>query len=168
MFNFVQEVVNKVVIQEIVYIGNVIFEFIKKRDFVIGEEVIKELLVYIEGVNLRVMQLYVDYINFNKFQINDIVQVFEFYGVEVVRVNIVRELLGVFDFYGIVVDKCYLSLIVDYMIRNGGFSFFNCIGLMGNVLFFIKMSYGMFFVVLFFFLWLDVNIVCDRNYCWFF
>ncbi|KAK4662643.1 hypothetical protein QC763_605360 [Podospora pseudopauciseta] len=141
MLNLVQEAVNKAVIQEIAHIGNATLEPIKKRDPATGEEVIKELLVHTEGVNLRAMQLYADYINPNKLQTNDIAQVLEFYGVEAARANIVRELSGVFDSHGIAVDKRHLSLIADYMTRNGGFSPFNRIGLTGNVSPFTKMSY---------------------------
>ncbi|KAK4180006.1 putative DNA-directed RNA polymerase I subunit RPA1 [Triangularia setosa] len=141
MLNLVQEAVRKAVIQEISQIGHATFEPVKKKDPVTGQEVIKELLVHTEGVNLRAMQLYGDYINPNKIQTNDITQVLEFYGVEAARSNIVRELSGVFGSHGIAVDQRHLTLIADYMTRNGGFSPFNRIGLSSNSSPFTKMSY---------------------------
>lgn len=77
--------------------------------------------------------------------INDIGVMFDFYGVEVCCVIIVCELVGVFGGYGIKVDNCYLNFIVDYMICGGDFIVFSCMGLCGNVSFFIKMSFEMMF-----------------------
>ncbi|KAK0741666.1 hypothetical protein B0T21DRAFT_390575 [Apiosordaria backusii] len=141
MLNIVQEAVHKAVIQEISQIGHATFEPVKKKDPKTGQEVIKEMLVHTEGVNLRAMQLYGDYINPNKIQTNDIYQVLEVYGVEAARSNIVRELSGVFGSHGIAVDQRHMNLIADYMTRNGAFTPFNRMGLTGNVSPFTKMSF---------------------------
>jgi DNA-directed RNA polymerase beta' subunit len=63
------------------------------------------------------------------------------YGVEAARGSIARELQGVFGGHGISVDPRHLSLIADYMTRDGAYQAFNRMGYRGNTSPFMKMSF---------------------------
>ncbi len=98
-------------------------------------------LIHTEGVNLKAMQMYADFINPNKIITNDIAAMLVHYGVEACRSTIIQELSGVFGGHGIAVDNRHLNLIADFMTRGGGFSPFNRNGLQGSVSPFMKMSF---------------------------
>lgn len=134
MLNLVQDAIKKTVIQQLPGVGSctLVKELINEQDVQV---------IHTEGVNLRAMQKYSDYINPNKIMTNDISAVLQVYGVEAARNNIVGELAGVFGSHGIKVDNRHLNLIADYMTRGGGFSPFNRMGLAGNVSPFTKMSF---------------------------
>ncbi|OTB01559.1 hypothetical protein M426DRAFT_14309 [Hypoxylon sp. CI-4A] len=141
MLNIVQDAVKKTLIQQIDGIRTCTFvENEEIEDPRTGEKE-KRAVVHTNGVNLRAMQKYSDFINPNRIQTNDIAGVLQVYGVEAARNGIIRELGGVFEGHGIGVDKRHLNLIGDYMTRNGGFTPFNRIGLKGNVSPFTKMSF---------------------------
>ncbi|KAI1411781.1 beta and beta-prime subunits of DNA dependent RNA-polymerase [Hypoxylon sp. FL1857] len=141
MLSIVQDAVRKTLIQQI--------DGIRTCTFVAKEKIVnpqtgkeeERPVVHTNGVNLRAMQKYGDFINPNRIQTNDIAAVLQVYGVEAARSSIIRELAGVFDGHGISVDKRHLNLIGDYMTRNGGFTPFNRNGLKGNVSPFTKMSF---------------------------
>ncbi|KAI1780577.1 beta and beta-prime subunits of DNA dependent RNA-polymerase [Hypoxylon cercidicola] len=141
MLNILQSAVKKTLIQQI--------DGIRSCTFVANEEVQdartgekeRKAVIHTDGVNLRAMQKYGDFINPNKIQTNDIASVLQVYGVEAARGSIIRELSGVFEGHGISVDNRHLNLIGDYMTRNGGFTPFNRNGLKGNVSPFTKMSF---------------------------
>ncbi|KAI1764352.1 beta and beta-prime subunits of DNA dependent RNA-polymerase [Hypoxylon sp. FL1150] len=141
MLSILQNAVKKTLIQQI--------EGIRSCTFVTDEEVKdertgkkeKRAVVHTDGVNLRAMQKYGDFINPNRIQTNDIASVLRVYGVEAARSSIIRELSGVFEGHGISVDNRHLNLIGDYMTRNGSFTPFNRNGLKGNVSPFTKMSF---------------------------
>ncbi|KAI1388405.1 beta and beta-prime subunits of DNA dependent RNA-polymerase [Hypoxylon trugodes] len=141
MLSIVQDAVRKSLIQQI--------EGIRGCTFVPNEEVRdpqtgkkeNRAVIHTNGVNLRAMQKYGDFINPNKIQTNDIAAVLQVYGVEAARSGIIQELSGVFESHGIGVDNRHLNLIGDYMTRNGGFTPFNRMGLKGNVSPFTKMSF---------------------------
>ncbi|OTA95759.1 hypothetical protein M434DRAFT_393403 [Hypoxylon sp. CO27-5] len=141
MLSIVQDAVRKTLIQQI--------EGIRTCTFVAKEKIVnprtgkeeERPVIHTNGVNLRAMQKYGDFINPNRIQTNDIAAVLQVYGVEAARSNIIRELGGVFEGHGISVDKRHLNLISDYMTRNGGFTPFNRNGLKGNVSPFTKMSF---------------------------
>jgi DNA-directed RNA polymerase I subunit RPA1 len=130
MLNLVQDAVKKSVIQQISGVGTC--TFVDERDGPV---------IHTEGVNLRAMQKYSDFIDPHRISTNDIGAVLDVYGVEAGRATIVAELGGVFDSHGIKVDNRHLNLIADYMTRNGGFTPFNRNGLKGNVSPFTKMSF---------------------------
>lgn len=134
MLNLVQDAIKKTVVQQISGVGSCTLV----KELVNEEEV---QVIHTEGVNLKAMQKYSDYINPNRIMTNDISAVLEVYGVEAARNNIVGELAGVFGSHGIKVDNRHLNLIADYMTRGGGFSPFNRMGLSGNVSPFTKMSF---------------------------
>lgn len=133
MLNLIQSAVKKTVVQQIAGVGACVCEEDKDNK--------DRVVIHTEGVNLRAMQKYSDFINPNKITTNDIAGVLEIYGVEAARSNIVSELAGVFGGHGIDVDNRHLNLIADYMTRNGGFTPFNRMGLRGNVSPFTKMSF---------------------------
>ncbi|KAL6915920.1 hypothetical protein ACHAPO_005375 [Fusarium lateritium] len=134
MLNLVQDAVKKTVIQEISGVRSCDYHEEKKDNKMVR-------VIHTEGVNLRAMQRYSDFIDPTKIQTNDIAAVLEVYGVEAARQNIVQELSGVFASHGIKVDNRHLNLIGDHMTRNGGFTPFNRMGLKGNVSPFTKMSF---------------------------
>ncbi|KAI1381427.1 beta and beta-prime subunits of DNA dependent RNA-polymerase [Hypoxylon crocopeplum] len=141
MLSIVQEAVKKALIQQIDGIRSCTYVAEEKiHNPQTGEEE-KRPVIHTDGVNLRAMQKYGDFINPNKIQTNDIAAVLQVYGVEAARSNIIRELSGVFEGHGIDVDNRHLNLIGDYMTRNGGFTPFNRNGLKGNVSPFTKMSF---------------------------
>ncbi|KAK2070908.1 hypothetical protein P8C59_005369 [Phyllachora maydis] len=137
----VQETIRKSLIQQIAGVGLCTFvpdeKIVDPRN---GNEV-PTRVVHTQGANLRAMQLYGDYIDPNRISSNDCAAVLAIYGVEACRANIVRELHGVFRGHGISVDMRHLSLIADYMTRNGGFSPFNRMGLASSTSPFTKMSF---------------------------
>ncbi|KAI1499461.1 DNA-directed RNA polymerase-like protein [Biscogniauxia marginata] len=141
MLSVVQEATKKALIQQIPGIRSCVFVAKDKiQDLETGEEV-EKAVVHTDGVNLRAMQKYSDFINPNSIQTNDIAAVLRVYGVEAARKNIVLELGRVFSGHSISVDDRHLNLIGDYMTRNGGFTPFNRNGLKGNVSPFTKMSF---------------------------
>lgn len=130
MLNLVQDAVKKTVIQQIAGVGSC--TLVDEKD---------SSVIHTEGVNLRAMQKYSDFIDPHRISTNDIGAVLDVYGVEAARNNIVSELAGVFGSHGIKVDNRHLNLIADYMTRNSDFTPFNRMGLRGNVSPFTKMSF---------------------------
>lgn len=135
MLKLVETAVKKTVIQQIPGVGSCTIEEKKNDDGT------KSSIIHTEGVNLRAMQMYSDFIDPHRITTNDIGSVLEVYGVEAARANIVGELSAVFGSHGIKVDNRHLNLIADYMTRNGDFTPFNRMGLRGNVSPFTKMSF---------------------------
>ncbi|KAL6866300.1 hypothetical protein ACO1O0_002407 [Amphichorda felina] len=130
MLNLVQDAVKKTVIQQLPGVGTC--TLVDENDGPV---------IHTEGVNLRAMQKYSDFIDPHRISTNDIAAVLEVYGVEAARKTIANELGGVFGSHGIKVDNRHLNLIADYMTRNGDFTPFNRMGLRGNVSPFTKMSF---------------------------
>lgn len=135
MINLVQEAVSRSVIQQVAGLRDCTFV---PNEKVGGVEV---PAVHTAGVNIRAMWECFDRISVNRIITNDIAAVLEEYGVEACRSNIIRELQDVFKSHNITVDYRHLSLIADYMTRNGGFTPFNRLGLTGNISPFTKMSF---------------------------
>ncbi|KAJ6439154.1 DNA-directed RNA polymerase I subunit RPA1 [Purpureocillium lavendulum] len=133
MLDIVQKAINKTLVRETRGIGAC--KLIQERTGA------KEFVIHATGANIRAVQQYSDYIDPNRILTNDIAAILEVYGVEACRSNIVRELADVFGSHGIKVDNRHLSLIADYMTRNGGFTAFSRLGLQGNVSPFTKMSF---------------------------
>ncbi|KAF4472818.1 DNA-directed RNA polymerase I subunit RPA1 [Fusarium albosuccineum] len=132
MLNIVQSAIAKTVVREISNIGScTLLEREDKKGYIINAE----------GVNLKAMQDCGDYIDPHRIETNDIAAVLSVYGVEACRRSIMRELASVFSSHGIQVDDRHLSLIADYMTRNGGFTAFSRMGLQGNASPFTKMSF---------------------------
>jgi DNA-directed RNA polymerase I subunit RPA1 len=134
MLNIVQEALKKTVVQQVAGIGSCTLVEEKENDKT-------ERVIHSDGVNLKAMQRYSDYINPHRIMTNDIGAMLDNYGVEACRATIVRELSGVFGSHGIKVDNRHLNLIADYMTRGGEFSAFSRMGLRGNISPFTKMSF---------------------------
>lgn len=130
MLKLVETAIKKTVIQQIAGVGSCTVE---NKDDV--------FIIHTEGVNLKAMQSYCDFIDPHKISTNDVGAVLSVYGVEAGRATIVNELSAVFGSHGIKVDNRHLNLIADYMTRNGDFTPFNRMGLRGNVSPFTKMSF---------------------------
>ena len=135
MVNLVSEAVNRSVIQQV--------GCLRDCTFVPDEKFggVETPVVHTAGVNLRAMWECSDDIDVNRIITNDIAAVLEEYGVEACRSNIIKELVDVFKAHNIAVDYRHLSLIADYMTRNGTFTPFNRLGLTGHVSPFTKMSF---------------------------
>ncbi|KAG5938822.1 hypothetical protein E4U53_007934 [Claviceps sorghi] len=136
MLNIVQKAVKKTLIREIRGVGSSNVSEQRSRP---GGPM--EPIIHVDGVNMRAMTKYSDYIDPHRIQSNDIAAVLAIYGVEACRSSIVRELSSVFSSHSIKVDQRHLNLIADYMTRNGGFTAFSRMGLRGNVSPFTKMSF---------------------------
>jgi DNA-directed RNA polymerase beta' subunit len=93
------------------------------------------------GVNLQAMWDYQHVIHPHYIYTNSIGHILTHYGVEAARGGIVRELQGVFGGHGISVDPRHLTLIADYMTRDGAYQAFNRMGYRGNTSPFMKMSF---------------------------
>lgn len=135
MINLVHEAVGKSVIQQVAGLRDCTFVPNEKFNGV------ETPVVHTAGVNVRAMWEQFGRIDVNRIITNDIAAVLEVYGVEACRNNIIRELQDVFKSHNIAVDYRHLSLIADYMTRNGGFTPFNRLGLSGNISPFTKMSF---------------------------
>lgn len=98
-------------------------------------------VVITEGCNLMAVRRFQNVINPNKIFTNDIDAMRRCYGVEACRSNIVREMASVFSSHTIDVDYRHLSLVADFMTRNGGFDAFNRMGMRNACSPFMKMSY---------------------------
>ncbi|KAG5992467.1 hypothetical protein E4U43_003756 [Claviceps pusilla] len=136
MLNIVQKAVKKTLIREIPGIGS---SNVSEQRCRPGGPM--EPIVHVDGVNIRAMTKYSDYIDPHRIKSNDIAAVLAIYGVEACRSSIVHELSTVFSSHSIKVDNRHLNLIADYMTRNGGFTAFSRMGLRGNVSPFTKMSF---------------------------
>jgi len=74
-----------------------------------------------EGVNLHALHVMPEgTVAHDRISTNDIRKIFESYGCEAARAVLVQEVKAVFGHYGIDVNHRHLSLISDYMTRNGG------------------------------------------------
>ena len=75
-----------------------------------------------EGVNFEAMwELSPSIVNQKEIKSNDIYAMLCTYGVEAARESISNEIKGVFGVYGINVNPRHLSLIADFMTRNGSY-----------------------------------------------
>ena len=98
--------------------------------------------VQLEGVNFdAIWRLSPTTVLMNDLKCNDIYRLLNTYGVEVARLSIVNEIMAVFGSYGIDVNRRHLSLIADYMTRQGGFLAMNRSGMMECSSPFLQMSF---------------------------
>lgn len=93
------------------------------------------------GVNIPAMWDFQHIIHPNYIYTNSVGDVLKYYGVEAARNAIVRELQSVFGGHGISVDPRHLTLIADYMTRDGVYQAFSRMGYRGNPSPFMKMSF---------------------------
>eukprot|EP00604_Paraphysomonas_vestita_P000433 CAMPEP_0174825868 /NCGR_PEP_ID=MMETSP1107-20130205/43200_1 /TAXON_ID=36770 /ORGANISM="Paraphysomonas vestita, Strain GFlagA" /LENGTH=435 /DNA_ID=CAMNT_0016057931 /DNA_START=867 /DNA_END=2174 /DNA_ORIENTATION=+ len=95
-----------------------------------------------EGVNFEAAWNLSDLVaDINNIRTNDIWRVLCTYGVEAARQSIVSEISGVFGVYGINVNPRHLSLIADFMTRNGSYVPMNRMAMMDCPSRFLQMSF---------------------------
>ncbi|XP_046400249.1 DNA-directed RNA polymerase I subunit RPA1 isoform X2 [Ischnura elegans] len=99
------------------------------------------LMLKTDGINLLEIFNYDRVLDLNKLYSNDIHAVASTYGIEAACKVIVKEITNVFKVYGIVVDPRHLSLIADYMTRDGIFRPMSRKGLEDSVSPFQKMTF---------------------------
>jgi DNA-directed RNA polymerase I subunit RPA1 len=98
--------------------------------------------VITEGVNFEAAWSLPDtLVNHNAIKSNDIYRILMTFGVEAARASIVSEISGVFAVYGIDVNPRHLSLIADFMTRDGGYTPMNRMGMMACSSPFLQMSF---------------------------
>ncbi|KAK5124424.1 hypothetical protein LTR85_001641 [Meristemomyces frigidus] len=98
-------------------------------------------VVATSGVNLKAMWEYQHIVNPHHIYTNSVHDTLMHYGVEAARASIVIELQSVFGGHGISVDPRHLTLIADYMTRDGVYQAFSRMGYRGNTSPFMKMSF---------------------------
>jgi DNA-directed RNA polymerase I subunit RPA1 len=102
----------------------------------------KRYAVQTEGVNFEAAWGLSEKIaDVNHIKSNDIWRVLCTYGVEAARQSIVSEITGVFGVYGINVNLRHLSLIADFMTRNGSYVPMNRMAMMECPSRFLQMSF---------------------------
>jgi len=98
--------------------------------------------VLLEGINFSALwQLSPSNVDHGQIKSNDIYHTLLSYGVEAARLSIVSEITGVFGVYGINVDPRHLSLVADYMTRNGEYVPMNRAGMHESSSPFLQMSF---------------------------
>ena len=98
--------------------------------------------VLMEGINFSALwQLSSSHVDHSQIKSNDIYHMLLSYGVEAARSSIVSEITGVFGVYGINVDPRHLSLVADYMTRNGQYVPMNRAGMHECSSPFLQMSF---------------------------
>jgi DNA-directed RNA polymerase II subunit RPB1 len=75
-------------------------------------------VIYTSGVNLIDIR-YINGIDYNKIVTNDIVQIYDVYGIEAARTSIIKEIKKVVEGGGSQVNPQWLSLLVDVMVNTG-------------------------------------------------
>ena len=101
----------------------------------------KRFGIQTEGVNFEAAWNLDSIVDTTNLRSNDIWQILCTYGVEAARQSIVAEILGVFGVYGINVNPRHLSLIADFMTRNGSYVPMNRIGISNCPSPFLQMSF---------------------------
>lgn len=97
--------------------------------------------VVTSGVNIQAMWEYQHIVHPYHIYSNSVHEILNHYGVEAARAAIVSELQSVFAGHGISVDARHLTLIADYMTRNGEYQAFSRFGYGANPSPFLKMSF---------------------------
>ncbi|KAK4498596.1 hypothetical protein PRZ48_011255 [Zasmidium cellare] len=98
-------------------------------------------IIAASGVNIPAMWDYQHIVHPHHIYTNSIADILRHYGVEACRGAIVREMQGVFGGHGISVDTRHLTLIADYMTRDGVYQAFSRMGYRNNPSPFMKMSF---------------------------
>lgn len=78
----------------------------------------KEYVIYTNGVNLKDIR-YINGIDFRRTICNDVVQIYESYGIEAARAALLREIKIVLQGAGNFVNFQHLSILVDVMTSSG-------------------------------------------------
>jgi len=98
-------------------------------------------VIMTEGANLRAARAFSHVINPHRTATNDIYAMLTEYGVEAARSCIIAETKAVFSGHNIDVDIRHLTLVADYMTRDGGYLSFSRNGMKDKASPFAKMSF---------------------------
>ncbi|TKA26971.1 hypothetical protein B0A50_05162 [Salinomyces thailandicus] len=98
-------------------------------------------ILALAGVNIPALWSYQHIIDPHTLYTNSVYDTLLHYGVEAARSSIVLELQAVFGGHGISVDPRHLTLIADFMTRDGAYQAFSRMGYRGNPSPFMKMSF---------------------------
>jgi len=101
----------------------------------------KRFAIQTEGVNFEAAWALDSIADTTSIKSNDIWKILCTYGVEAARQSIVSEIVGVFGVYGINVNPRHLSLIADFMTRNGSYVPMNRMGITNCPSPFLQMSF---------------------------
>lgn len=101
----------------------------------------KRFAIQTEGVNFEAAWALEAIADTSSIKSNDIWKILCTYGVEAARQSIVSEIVGVFGVYGINVNPRHLSLIADFMTRNGSYVPMNRMGITNCPSPFLQMSF---------------------------
>lgn len=101
----------------------------------------KRFAIQTEGVNFEAAWALEAIADTPSIKSNDIWKILCTYGVEAARHSIVSEIVGVFGVYGINVNPRHLSLIADFMTRNGSYVPMNRMGITNCPSPFLQMSF---------------------------
>ena len=101
----------------------------------------KRFAIQTEGVNFEAAWALENIADTRSIKSNDIWKILCTYGVEAARHSIVSEIVGVFGVYGINVNPRHLSLIADFMTRNGSYVPMNRMGITNCPSPFLQMSF---------------------------
>lgn len=132
LLSIVKRAAQITLIQEIPGLGSTLFSKATNQ----GERTITT-----EGTNLSAMWNFTHAINPHSLVTNDIWAMRTHYGVEAARDLIIRETADVFEGHNITVDRRHLTLVADYMTRNGGYLPFSRTGMKEKSSPFAKMSF---------------------------
>ncbi|ELP88260.1 DNA-directed RNA polymerase I subunit RPA1, putative [Entamoeba invadens IP1] len=134
MVSVVEKVITKIVLYECPKI---------KRGLPLTKKKDGKTLYYVmtEGVNLRKMAEFAEYVDVNTIESNDVYAVSQTYGVEAARAVLINEIGGVFRAYGIEVDSRHLNLVGDAMMFEGEYKPLNRSGMDSNPSVFTKITF---------------------------
>jgi len=79
----------------------------------------KEYLIITKGINMEDIR-YINNIDFNRTTCNDVVYIYDTYGIEAARSSLLKEFKLVFEAGGDGINFQHLSVLIDIMTNNGG------------------------------------------------
>jgi len=130
--NIMDDLLNKVVIKGIKGINNLIVTESSKTINNSGKyEIQKEFIIETDGINLYKIfnSKYVNYINTIS---NDIIEIYEYLGIEAVRNILIEEISSVCDDAGEYINSRHIELLVDVMTNKGYLTPINSQGVSKN------------------------------------
>jgi DNA-directed RNA polymerase II subunit RPB1 len=130
--NIMDDLLNKVIIKGIKGINNLIVTESSKTINNSGKyEIQKEFIIETDGINLYKIfnSKYVNYINTIS---NDIIEIYEYLGIEAVRNILIEEISSVCDDAGEYINSRHIELLVDVMTNKGYLTPINSQGVSKN------------------------------------
>lgn len=77
-----------------------------------------QYVIYTDGINMADIR-YLNFIDLDKIICNDVVKIYEEFGIEAARASLLKELRLVFEAAGNTINYQHLSVLVDVMTNNG-------------------------------------------------